>query len=45
LYANDPVRFEKLIAAWPADVREHALALAERAFRRDPQARAGVRSG
>jgi hypothetical protein len=41
LYANDPVRFEKLIAAWPADVREHALALAERAFRRDPQARAG----
>jgi hypothetical protein len=41
LYANDPARFEKLIAAWPADVRDHALALAERAFRRDPQARAG----
>jgi len=41
LYANDPARFEKLIAAWPADVRDHAIALAERAFRRDPQARAG----
>jgi uncharacterized protein len=41
LYANDPARFEKLIAAWPADVREHILMLAERAFRRDPQARAG----
>jgi hypothetical protein len=41
LYANDPARFEKLIAAWPADVRDHTLALAERAFRRDPQARAG----
>jgi uncharacterized protein len=41
LYANDPARFEKLIAAWPADVRDHTLMLAERAFRRDPQARAG----
>jgi hypothetical protein len=41
LYANDPGRFEKLIAPWPADVRDHALTLAERAFRRDPQARAG----
>ena len=41
LYANDPVRFEKLIAAWPVDVRDHALMLAERAFRRDPQVRAG----
>lgn len=41
LYANDPVRFEKLIAAWPMDVRDHALMLAERAFRCDPQARAG----
>jgi hypothetical protein len=41
LYANDPARFEKLIAAWPADVRDHAWSLAERAFRRDPQARAG----
>jgi uncharacterized protein len=41
LFASDPARFEKLIAAWPADVRDHTLALAERAFRRDPQARAG----
>ena len=41
LYANDLARFGKLIAAWPADVRDHALALAERAFRRDPQGRAG----
>lgn len=41
LYANDPARFEKLIAAWPTDVRAHILMLAERAFRRDPQARAG----
>ncbi len=41
LYANDPSRFEKLIAAWPADVRQHTLMLAGRAFRRDPQARAG----
>jgi hypothetical protein len=35
LFGNDPGRFEKLIAGWPADVREHALALAERAFRRE----------
>jgi uncharacterized protein len=41
LYANDPARFEKLIAAWPADVRDHTLTLAERGFRREPQARAG----
>jgi uncharacterized protein len=41
LYANDPARFEKLIAAWPADIRDHTLMLAERAFPRDPQARAG----
>jgi uncharacterized protein len=41
LYANDPARFEKLIAAWPADVRDHARTLAERAFQRDLQARAG----
>ena len=41
LYANDPARFEKLIAAWPADVRDYTLTLAERAFQRDPQARAG----
>jgi uncharacterized protein len=36
LFAGDPVRFEQLIAGWPADVRDHASQLAERAFRRDP---------
>jgi hypothetical protein len=39
LFASDPIRFEKLIAAWPADVRDHALNLAETAFHqasRDP---------
>ncbi len=41
LFANDAARFEKLITAWPADVRDHALTLAERAFRREPQERAG----
>jgi uncharacterized protein len=35
LFANDPRRFEKLIAEWPADVRDHAAKLAERAFRRE----------
>ena len=34
LFADDAARFEQLIAAWPADVRDHALALAESAFRR-----------
>ncbi|MFL9870253.1 DUF2239 family protein [Paraburkholderia megapolitana] len=32
LYANDRARFEKLIAVWPADVREHAGRLADGAF-------------
>jgi hypothetical protein len=32
LFGNDPSRFGKLIAEWPADVRDHALGLAERAF-------------
>jgi hypothetical protein len=41
LFANDRARFEKLIAAWPADVRDHAHFLAERAFQVDPQDRAG----
>ena len=41
LFANDPARFEKLIAAWPADVRDHTHILAQRAFQRDPQDRAG----
>ena len=40
LFANDPARFEKLIAAWPADVRDHTLTLAESAFRRELQANA-----
>ena len=33
LFANDPRRFEKLIAEWPVDVRDHTAKLAERAFR------------
>jgi hypothetical protein len=41
LFAGDPVRFEELIAGWPADVRDHTARLAERAFRRDAPARAG----
>ena len=32
LFANDPARFEKLIAEWPADVRDHATRLAGSAF-------------
>ena len=32
LFAGDPRRFEKLIAEWPADIRDHAARLAERAF-------------
>jgi uncharacterized protein len=41
LFASDPVRFEKLIADWPADIRAHAAKLAERAFRREPVSAAG----
>jgi uncharacterized protein len=37
LFAGDPIRFEELIAGWPADVRDHASQLAESAFRRGPQ--------
>jgi len=37
LFANDPTHFEKLIAAWPADVRDHTLTLAKSAFRRHLQ--------
>jgi uncharacterized protein len=40
LFANEPARFEKLIAAWPTDVRDHTHSLAERAFQREPQERA-----
>ncbi|WP_107313666.1 DUF2239 family protein, partial [Burkholderia metallica] len=28
LYANDPARLAELVAGWPEDVRDHALALA-----------------
>jgi uncharacterized protein len=41
LFASDPVRFEKLITDWPADIRAHAAKLAERAFRREPVSAAG----
>lgn len=33
LFAGEPVRFEELIAGWPAGVRDHASRLAARAFR------------
>jgi hypothetical protein len=39
LFAGEPARFAKLIAEWPADVRKHALRLAEPAFDDEPQAR------
>jgi hypothetical protein len=41
LFADEPVRFAKLIAEWPADVRKHAAKFAERAFKGEPHARAG----
>jgi hypothetical protein len=41
LFADDPTRFEKLIAEWPADVRDHASRFAQGAFQRHPPARAG----
>jgi uncharacterized protein len=41
LFADEPARFAKLIAEWPADIRKHALRLAERAFKAEPPARAG----
>jgi hypothetical protein len=41
LFADDPSRFEKLIAAWPADLRDHASTLAKPAFRREAGAGAG----
>ena len=34
LFAHDRSRFEKLIAEWPADVRDHAARLAKSAFSR-----------
>jgi len=41
LFADEAARFEELIAAWPADVRDHALALAESAFRRQAEVGSG----
>jgi hypothetical protein len=41
LFTPDPARFEKLIADWPADIRDHAARLAEPAFRREPPSPAG----
>lgn len=38
LFAPDPPRFRKLIAGWPADLRDHAAQLAERAFQPKLQA-------
>jgi hypothetical protein len=35
LFANDRSGFERLIAAWPADLRQHLLGLAKRAFTSD----------
>jgi hypothetical protein len=35
LFARDPGRFREQVAGWPADVREHALGLAEPAFAPD----------
>jgi hypothetical protein len=41
LFAGNSRGFEKLIAEWPVDVRDHTAKLAERAFHREPRARAG----
>ena len=41
LFANEAFLFKQLIAAWPADVRDFALALAETAFRRKSEAGSG----
>jgi hypothetical protein len=41
LFANDSGRFEKLIAEWPADIRDHTSVLAGRAFPREAPALAG----
>jgi hypothetical protein len=38
LFADESTRFEELIAAWPADVRDYTLALAEGAFHREAMA-------
>ena len=41
LFAPDPRRFEKLIAEWPADIRDHTAKLAARAFHREISAASG----
>ena len=41
LFAGEAARFEKLIAEWPADVRDHSARLAARAFDRDAPAPSG----
>jgi hypothetical protein len=41
LFADDRARFEKLIAGWPGDIRDHTVKLADPAFRRQPPAHAG----
>lgn len=41
LFAGNDARFEKLIAEWPADVRDYASRLAENAFDRKVQVHAG----
>ena len=41
LFAGEPIRFEELIAGWPADVRDHVSRLAARTFRREPPVGAG----
>ena len=38
LFAADRARFEALLAAWPEDIREHALRLANAAFQNEPEA-------
>jgi hypothetical protein len=41
LFADDAAGFEKLIADWPADVRDHIATLAEPVFHREPPPRSG----
>jgi len=41
LLANEPTRFKQSIAAWPADVRDFAMSLAENLFRRKSEAGSG----
>jgi uncharacterized protein len=37
LFAGEAARFEKWIAEWPNDIRQHTAKLAERVFHRDPR--------